>query len=61
MGQISSLVGAQKLGYNITKVPPGKRAFPIHNHHVNEEMFLILEGEGQVRIGNEMFPINAGT
>lgn len=60
MGQISSLIGAQKLGYNVTKIPPGKRAFPIHNHHVNEEMFFILEGEGQVRIGNEIFSIKRG-
>jgi len=53
-------VGAQKLGYNVTVVPPGKRAFPFHNHHVNEEMFFILEGEGEVRIGGETFKIKKG-
>ena len=41
-------LGALKLGYNVTAVPPGKRAFPFHNHHANEEMFFVLEGEGQV-------------
>jgi len=57
MGMIAPLLGAQKLGYNLTSVPPGKRAFPFHNHRVNEEMFLIIEGTGEVRIGNETFPL----
>ena len=60
MGAIASRVGAQKLGYNVTAVPPGKRAFPFHNHRVNEEMFFILEGTGEVRIGDAVHPIRAG-
>ncbi len=60
MGFISPLLGAQKLGYNLTAVPPGKRAFPFHNHHVNEEMFFVLQGEGEVRIGGSTFPIRTG-
>jgi uncharacterized cupin superfamily protein len=59
-GQVGARIGAQKLGYNITAVPPGKRAFPIHNHHTNEEMFFILQGSGEVRIGAEKFPIRQG-
>lgn len=57
---VAPLIGAQKLGYNVTIVPPGKRAFPFHSHHVNEEMFFILEGEGEVRIGTEIFSIKKG-
>ena len=53
-------IGAKKLGYNVTAVPPGKRAFPFHNHRANEEMFFILEGEGEVRIGQETFPVKKG-
>ncbi len=60
MGFISPLLGAVKLGYNLTAVPPGKRAFPFHNHHVNEELFFVLEGEGEVRIGDSVFPIRPG-
>jgi len=60
MGAIASQIGAQKLGYNLTVVPPGKRAFPLHNHHVNEEMFFVIEGEGEVRIGEELYPIRQG-
>jgi len=60
MGFIGPRVGAQKLGYNITAVPPGKSAFPRHNHHANEEMFFILQGSGQVRIGDETYPLRMG-
>lgn len=60
MGQIGAVVGAQKLGYNVTAVPPGRRAFPFHSHRVNEEMFFVLEGEGEVRIGDARHPIKKG-
>jgi uncharacterized cupin superfamily protein len=60
MGQIAPRVGAQKLGYNLTAVPPGKRAFPFHNHRVNEEMFFIVEGTGEIRIGDAVHPIRPG-
>jgi uncharacterized cupin superfamily protein len=59
-GSIGALIGAQKLGYNVTVLPPGKRAYPFHSHRVNEEMFFILEGTGEVRIGNETHPLRAG-
>lgn len=60
MGFIGPRVGAQKLGCNLTAVPPGKRAFPRHNHRVNEEMFFVLEGSGEVRIGDKTWPLRAG-
>lgn len=60
MGFIGPRIGARKLGYNITAVPPGKRAFPFHNHRVNEEMVFVLQGTGEVRIGDDTYPIRAG-
>ena len=60
MAEIAEHIGAQRLGYSMTIVPPGKAAFPAHNHYGNEEMFFIIEGEGQARIGKETFPIHAG-
>jgi uncharacterized cupin superfamily protein len=60
MGSIGPRIGARKLGYNVTAVPPGKRAFPFHNHHVNEEMAFILQGTGEVRMGESVYPIRAG-
>jgi uncharacterized cupin superfamily protein len=60
MGQLGLRLGAQKLGYNITAVPPGKAAFPLHCHRINEEMFFVLQGTGEVRVGGERFPLRAG-
>lgn len=60
MGPIGSRIGAQKLGYNVTVVPPGKRAFPFHVHRINEEMFFIIEGAGEVRLGADRYPIKQG-
>lgn len=60
IGRIGPVVGARKLGYNLTAVPPGKRAYPFHVHRVNEEMFLVLEGTGVVRIGETTYAIGAG-
>lgn len=60
IGMISARLGAEKLGYNLTVVPPGKSAFPFHNHIVNEEMVLVLEGQGEIRIGENRHPLRAG-
>lgn len=60
MGFIGTRIGAQKLGYNLTVVPPGKRAFPFHNHQVNEEMFFVLAGAGTLRFGEGSHPIRQG-
>ena len=56
-GIICNRIGAKKLGYNLTIVSPGKSANYFHNHHVNEEMFLILEGEGVLRFGEQEYPL----
>lgn len=60
VGHLASNVGAKKLGYNITVVPPGKKAFPYHYHSANEEMFLILEGSGNLRYDGKEYPIKQG-
>src|SRR5882724_925475 len=57
---LGQAVGARQLGCSLTIVPPGKRAWPFHSHHVNEEMFIVLAGTGTVRIGDGEYPIRAG-
>lgn len=60
LGRMSPALGAEKLGVNITIVEPGKRAFPFHVHHAIEEMFFIIEGEGEYRFGEETYPVKPG-
>jgi len=60
LGQAGMLLESVKLGYSVIVLPLGKSAFPLHNHRVNEEMFFILEGSGEVQIGTDKFPIRKG-
>jgi uncharacterized cupin superfamily protein len=53
----SAGIGARKLGYNLTELPPGKAQCPFHSHREEEEMFLILEGEGELRFGEQRFKL----
>lgn len=59
-GEIASRIGARKLGYNLTVVAPGKRNCPFHSHRVEEEMFFILEGSGELRYGDQRYPLRKG-
>ncbi|MES2058092.1 MAG: cupin domain-containing protein [Pseudomonadota bacterium] len=56
---ISDHIGARTLGYNLTVLPPGKIQCPFHSHHGEEEMFFILEGEGELRFGAARYPLRA--
>ena len=60
LAPVAPKLGARKLGYNVTAVAPGKRAFPFHNHHANEEMFFVLEGSGTLRFGAGEYPVRKG-
>lgn len=53
----SKSIGARKLGYNLTELPPGKAQCPFHSHREEEEMFLVLDGEGELRFGEQRFKI----
>ena len=54
---IGQQIGARDLGYNLTVLPPGKVQCPFHSHHGEEEMFFILEGEGELRFGDKRYPL----
>lgn len=59
-GGISELLGLTQIGAVLTEVPPGKSACPFHVHHVEDEMFFILDGVGEYRFGNDVYAVKAG-
>ena len=59
-GRVGPLVGSSGLGCAVHVVPAGKRAFPFHRHHVTHEMFFVLSGTGEYRLGDKIYPLRGG-
>ena len=54
------MLGLFHIGAALYVVAPGKTAAPFHRHHVSDEMFLILSGAADYRLGDEHLPVKAG-
>jgi uncharacterized cupin superfamily protein len=52
--------GSERTGLCHVEIAPGKRGAPHHCHSAEEEIFVILEGGGTLRLGDEQAPIRAG-
>ena len=59
--RIGPMIGVKELGISFGEVPPGKSGCPYHNHHVEDELFIVIEGEGTYRFGDQTYPIKAGS
>ena len=59
-GRLSTGTAARKLGAGYDILAPGQRVCPYHFHHAQEEMFVILEGNGSLRVAGELLPLRAG-
>ncbi|HLI65473.1 MAG TPA: cupin domain-containing protein [Caulobacteraceae bacterium] len=59
-GEIGRALGFYRLGCMLHVVPPGKSAFGAHRHHGCDEMFFILSGTGEYRIGKDRLPVGPG-
>jgi uncharacterized cupin superfamily protein len=55
-----AMLGLKDLGISYNEVPPGKSGCPFHNHHVEEELFVILDGEGEYRFGDQRLAVGKG-
>ncbi len=53
-------VGSKGISLRITDVLPGETCNPGHIHMQCEEVMLILSGKGDIKIGEETFPMKAG-
>lgn len=59
-GGVSAGTAARKLGAGFDILAPGMRSCPYHLHHAQEEMFIVLDGEGHLRVAGELVPIRTG-
>ena len=53
-------VGAKTISLRITDVLPGEVCTPGHTHTGCEEVIFILSGKGDIKIGEEVFPLKVG-
>lgn len=53
-------LGGEKLPCSLYELPPGKRSFPMHVHHVTEEALFVVSGTGQVRTPEGLTAIGPG-
>jgi uncharacterized cupin superfamily protein len=53
-------IGLTQLGLSYNIVQPGKSGCPFHNHHVEEEAFIILSGNGDYRFGAQRIAVTTG-
>lgn len=52
--------GSQRTGLKHVEVEPGHQATPAHCHSLEEEIFVILSGEGTLAVGNEESAVARG-
>ena len=57
---IDPLIGARHLGYQVVRLDPGKKGFPLHFHHFEEELGVVLEGTCTMRTSRGDFALRQG-
>ena len=53
-------MGLTMLGASYFEVQPGESAFPFHVHYLEDEIIVILEGEGTYRFGDTSHKVSVG-
>jgi uncharacterized cupin superfamily protein len=57
---LGEAAGSQRTGLQHYQVEPGKNATPAHCHSQEEEVFVVLGGEGTLVLGEEEIPVRPG-
>jgi uncharacterized cupin superfamily protein len=59
--KLGEAAGAVGTGLNHVEVAPGKEGGPLHCHSLEEEIFVILDGDGMLVLDEEETPVRAGS
>jgi uncharacterized cupin superfamily protein len=60
MRELGRAAGSVRAGLNHSVVPPGKLNCPLHCHSAEEELFVVLDGDGVCLLGDEEHPVRRG-
>lgn len=58
--RLGAAAGAPRLGLSRYEIAPRERVMPLHQHSDEEEVFVVLSGDGLSVEGDEAFAIHAG-
>lgn len=58
---LGAAAGSERLYVNIDFVKPGGKSVKYHSHSGQEEFFLVLAGEGTLRVDGEEIPVTKGS
>ncbi len=58
--ELGVAAGSVLSGINHVEIAPGGCNSPFHCHGAEEELFVVLAGEGTLRLGDERHPVEAG-
>lgn len=57
---LGAAAGSRRLYVNIDLAKPGAKSVKYHSHSLQEEFFLIFDGEGVLRMEGEEIPVKKG-
>lgn len=60
LARLAHRLGSDRLGANLIALAPGSHAFPFHSHRSSDELFYVLSGNGELRLGSLTHAIRAG-
>ena len=58
---LGDVVGSVETGLSHMTIPAGAEGYPPHCHAAEEELFIVLEGEGTVTLGEESAAVRRGS
>jgi uncharacterized cupin superfamily protein len=58
--EVGFWIGAEHLGYQVVRLPPGARFCPVHAEFSEEELFIVFEGEPSIRTPQETLRCRRG-
>ncbi len=58
---LKDLIGSTSCEISITSIAPHTELPFFHSHKQNEEIYIILSGEGKFQVDDDVFPISEGS
>jgi uncharacterized cupin superfamily protein len=58
--EIGFAIGAERLGYRAVRLQPGKVFCPLHWHSIEEELFIVWDGEPSIRTEHGSYRLRRG-